>query len=152
MWYGVAMISRLLEIIRLFGEYRSLLSGSFAKETYNLKEPTNRSQPITVHVSTAVTLTVAAQSTVDSVSWERPRARCYMKVWRRRTSLCLSPVCVSVCDMTRSHVTWMISCGMTQLHVRVCVDACVCERLIHMWRDSVMHGVTRLYVVCSIDT
>jgi len=62
------MISRLLEIIRLFGEYRSLLSGSFAKETYNLKEPTNRSQPITVHVSTAVTLTVAAQSTVDSVS------------------------------------------------------------------------------------
>jgi len=44
--YGVATISRLLEIIRLFGEYRSLLKGSFAKETYNVKEPTNRSHPI----------------------------------------------------------------------------------------------------------
>jgi len=31
-------------IIRLFGEYRSLLQGSFAKEAYNFKEPTNRSQ------------------------------------------------------------------------------------------------------------
>ena len=39
-------ISRLLKIIGLFGEYRSLLQGSFAKETYHFKEPTNRSHPI----------------------------------------------------------------------------------------------------------
>ena len=32
-------------IIRLCGEYRSLLQGSFAKETYNFKEPTSRSHP-----------------------------------------------------------------------------------------------------------
>jgi len=44
--YGVATISRLLKIVRLFGEYRSLLQVFFAKETYNFKEPTNRSHPI----------------------------------------------------------------------------------------------------------
>ena len=40
--YGVATISRLLKIIRLFCRIPSLLQGSFAKETYNLKEPTNQ--------------------------------------------------------------------------------------------------------------
>ena len=40
--YGVATISRLLKIIGLFGEYRSLWQVFFAKETYNSKEPTNR--------------------------------------------------------------------------------------------------------------
>jgi len=57
--YAVATISRLLQIVGLFlqnivsfAEYRlfcrisSLLQGSFAKETYNFKEPTNRSHPI----------------------------------------------------------------------------------------------------------
>ena len=44
--YGVATISRLLKIICLFAEYRSLLYGSFAKDTYNFKKPTNRSHPI----------------------------------------------------------------------------------------------------------
>jgi len=44
--YGVATISRLLKIIGFVGEYRSLLWGSFAKETYNFKEPINRSHPI----------------------------------------------------------------------------------------------------------
>jgi len=39
-------MSRLLEIIGLFCRISSLLLGSFAKETYNLKEPTNRSHLI----------------------------------------------------------------------------------------------------------
>ena len=43
---GVATISRLLEIVGLFCRKSSLLQGSFAKETYNFKEPTNRSHPI----------------------------------------------------------------------------------------------------------
>jgi len=38
--YGVASISKLLKIIGLFCRIWSLLQGSFAKETYNLKEPT----------------------------------------------------------------------------------------------------------------
>jgi len=45
-WYGVASISRLLKITGLFGRIQSLLHVSFAKETYYLKEPTNRSHPI----------------------------------------------------------------------------------------------------------
>ena len=44
--YGVATVSRLLEIIGLFCRISSLLYGSFAKETYNIKEPTDRSHPI----------------------------------------------------------------------------------------------------------
>jgi len=44
--YGVATISRLLKIIGLFCRVSSLLWDSFAKETYNFKEPTNRSHPI----------------------------------------------------------------------------------------------------------
>jgi len=39
----VATISRLLEIIGFFCRISSLLQGSFAKETCNFKEPTNRS-------------------------------------------------------------------------------------------------------------
>ena len=45
-YYGVAAISRLLKITCLFCRISSLLQGSFAKENYNFKEPTNRSRPI----------------------------------------------------------------------------------------------------------
>jgi len=51
--YGVGTISRLLKTISLFGEYRSLLQGSFTIETYNFKEPTNRSHPISLSWKTA---------------------------------------------------------------------------------------------------
>jgi len=51
MSYGVATISRLLKIIGLFCRISSLLQGSFAKETYNFKESTNRSHPIPVDIS-----------------------------------------------------------------------------------------------------
>ena len=47
--YGVAMISRLLQIRCLFCRVQSLLQGSVAKETYDFKEPTNRSHPIPPH-------------------------------------------------------------------------------------------------------
>ena len=49
--YGVATISRLLEIIGLFCSISSLLQGSFARETYDFKEPTTRSHPISVCLS-----------------------------------------------------------------------------------------------------
>jgi len=48
--YRVATISRLLEIIGLFCRISFFLQGSFAKETYHLKEPTNPCHPITVRV------------------------------------------------------------------------------------------------------
>jgi len=44
--YGVATISRLLKIIGLSCRISPLLYGSLAKETYNFKEPTNRSHPV----------------------------------------------------------------------------------------------------------
>jgi len=43
--YGVATISRLLQITGFFCRISSLLYGSFAKETYHFKEPTTRSYP-----------------------------------------------------------------------------------------------------------
>jgi len=46
--YGVATNCRLLTNISLFGEYRSLLKGSFANETCNFKEPANRSHAIEI--------------------------------------------------------------------------------------------------------
>ena len=46
--YEVATVSRLPAIIGLFCRISSLLQGSFAKETYSDKEPTNRSHPIIV--------------------------------------------------------------------------------------------------------
>jgi len=46
LWYGVAPIGWLFTIIGLFCRISSLLQGSFAKETYHFKEPTNRSHPI----------------------------------------------------------------------------------------------------------
>jgi len=51
-WYGMAMISRLLKVIGLFCRISSLLYGSFAKETYHFEEPTSRSHPIHIYVST----------------------------------------------------------------------------------------------------
>ena len=47
--YGVATMSMLLKITSLFCRISSVLQGSFAKETYNLKEPNNRSHHIYVH-------------------------------------------------------------------------------------------------------
>jgi len=47
--YGVAMISTLLKITGLFCRIWSLLQGSFAKETYYFKEPTNRSHPTVIY-------------------------------------------------------------------------------------------------------
>ena len=49
--YGVATISRLLKIIGLFCRIWSLLQGSFAKETHDFKEPTNRSHPISPNIT-----------------------------------------------------------------------------------------------------
>ena len=50
----MATISRLLKIIGLFYRTSSLLSGSFAKETYNFKEPTSGSHSILQEVCVTV--------------------------------------------------------------------------------------------------
>jgi len=60
--YGVATISRLLKMIGLFCRILSLLLGSFAKETYNFKEPTNRSHQIVSWIPDCVQITVFTKS------------------------------------------------------------------------------------------
>ena len=64
--YGVATIRRLLKIIGLFCRILSLLQGSFAKETYNFKEPTNRSHPIAQTHNLYTSYGVATVSTTVS--------------------------------------------------------------------------------------
>ena len=44
--YVVASMRRLLKTIGLYCRLSSILQDSFAKETYNFKEPTNQSHPI----------------------------------------------------------------------------------------------------------
>ena len=44
--YGVATVNRIDQIIGLFCRILSLLQGSFARETFNLFDPTNQSHPI----------------------------------------------------------------------------------------------------------
>ena len=67
--YGVATISRLLQITSLFCRIPSLLWGPFAKETYNLKKPTNHSHPIVSRI-----ISVTQKSVLES--WrERERKR-----------------------------------------------------------------------------
>jgi len=51
--YGVASISRLLKIVGLFCRISSLLYGSFAKETYNFKEPTSQSHLVVPLITSA---------------------------------------------------------------------------------------------------
>jgi len=46
--YGVATISRLLKIVGLFCKRALQKRPIISRETYNFKEPTNRSHPITV--------------------------------------------------------------------------------------------------------
>ena len=50
-YYGVATMSRLLKIIGVFCRISSLLYDSFAKDTYNFKEPTTRSHLICLRQS-----------------------------------------------------------------------------------------------------
>ena len=121
--YGVASISRPLKIIGLFRRISSLLWGSFAKETYNFKEPTNRSHPIW-HDS---------HKRHDSFI-SLPRTS-----FDRKTRMMLQFYVMNdwfVWDMTHSHIweTWLI-------HMRD--TTCSYETwLIHVRHDSFMWDMT----------
>jgi len=51
-------MSRRLKMIGLFRRISSLLQGSFAKETYNFKEPTSGSHPITEYQLTSMRIRI----------------------------------------------------------------------------------------------
>jgi len=118
-WYGVATISKLLKIIGLFCRISSLLWGSFAKETYNCKEPTNRRYPIwRIHMcgmthSFGKALVCACESCVRHVV-------CMCRILSCRVRMCehmiwyfirvceCSCVAVCVCFCARA---WVDECG-----------------------------------------
>jgi len=99
--YGVATISRLLKIISLFCRISSLLQGSFAKETFNFKEPTSYSHPISDEA-------IAIRESVRFHGPEIKSACMYVIIY----FVC---VCVCVCMCVILYIVCVCVC------VRVCV-------------------------------
>ena len=100
--YGVASISRFLKVVGLFCRIQSLLQGSFAKETGNCKEATNRRHSIhsaqtsigmsTVSVSGMLTVCVSVVSSRVSILYvggvtSKFRLKC-LRAYIRVMSLC----------------------------------------------------------------
>jgi len=112
-WGGVATISRLLKITGLFCKRALCKRWCSAKETYNFKEPTNRSHPIW-H---------------DSSKCDMAHLFYYNST-HPYTHLCVTWLIhmwhdSSICDLTRPYVTWLIHmwldssiCDMTQSYER----------------------------------
>ena len=137
--YGVATVGRIDKIIGLFckrAPYKRLYS---AKETYNFKEPTDRSHPICEMThsstwrdpSTRVTWLIHMCNMTRSHVWHDPFmcvtwliricdvTHSYMWHWLFTRVIRL----IHVCDMTHSYVWYITSsclCG------RVCLSLCLC--------------------------
>jgi len=100
--YGVATISRLFKIIGLFRK-RALWKRPYsAKETYNLKEPTNRSHPICV----------------------REYRLFYRSLLQKKPIILRSLLIVATPYDSRNHATlWLNeSCNTHTLHKQACVQ------------------------------
>jgi len=137
--YGVATISRLLKTVGLFGRTYFLLQGSFAKETCNFKEPTNRSHPKFINVQRPAHWTcLRASCTVDSVAFAQ-RARVYdvlIACLSLRLYLCMeiqwrtnysSTYSTNVCICTRIYMrTYVRICAHMYAYVRICKCTYVC--------------------------
>ena len=172
--HGVPTMSKLLEIIGLFCN-RALLNSLYsAKETYNFKEPINRSHPICV--ARHMFMCDSTHAILRHDSWVCVTSRlahmCAMThsyVWHVSYVCHGSLTCVTwlihMCGVTHSCVwhdlficvTWLIhTCDMS--HSYVCHDSCICVTwLIHMcdmthsyvWHDSFM-CVTCLIHMCDM--
>jgi len=106
-YYGVATISMLLKIIALFCRISFLLCVSFAKETYNFKEPTNGSHPIVVSLPPS---TWSIHGRVESFE----QLSTFMCAAYASVQWCMC-VCVCVCVCVR--------CSAPQLPRATCVTA-----------------------------
>jgi len=107
--YGVATSSRLLQIIGLFCRILSLLLGSFAKETYNFREPTNCSHPIPVTVRLSH-VHIHVSYTYIHVYMYVIRSNIHTVYMIHTLVLCIIHsnihTCVSVCICIHSHIHW----------------------------------------------
>jgi len=129
--YGVATISRLLKMIRLFCK-RALQKWWYsAKETYDFIDPTDRSHPIVHHGMKYFCI----KNTFGAIRW----LPLVLKTWCTATRMCHFVAVVNYrksasCDMTNLYVTWLIHmchgsfmCDMTHVYV---------TWLILVWHDS----------------
>ena len=98
--YGLATISKLLESIGLFGEYRSLLWVSFAKETYNFKEPTNRSH----HIKKSLCISKVQTHTAPHCTTPRHTAT-HRTTLHHTAPHCTTPHYIAIHRTTRNHTT-----------------------------------------------
>jgi len=102
--YGVATINRLLKIVGLFCKIPSFLYGSFAKETYNFKAPTDRS-----HLIVALSLRTRREEKTASkqMHWRTKTAhkdasqRRLTRMCRMSTTRFVPSVCTGVHCFTR---------------------------------------------------
>ena len=108
--YGVATISRLLETIGLFCRLSSLLQGSFARETYNFKEPTHRSHPIYIYHTHILHMHTSihkhARTCLDIICFALNRffvSRSGTLFFQRPFPCVCVCVCVCVCTCLRAH-------------------------------------------------
>jgi len=114
-WYGVASISRLLKMLGLFCKRAQLKRRYSAKETYNCKEPTKHSLPITALYNTlqhnVIHVCVECVRVCDGVCVERIyacmiviRESSWFHMWGHmmrmcvcRTRMCVCVECVYMC-------------------------------------------------------
>jgi len=160
--YGVVTIRRLLKIIGLFCRISSLLQGSFAKESYNFKKPTNRSHPICLQ----------PPHSISSVAREGIFTWHDVFTWRKIFTYVAS--LMHIRDMTHVYVrhdpficvTWLVHmCDMTHSYILYALLAVVYALLIaklylrdmalytwhdsHMWHDQII-CVTWLIHICNM--
>ena len=95
--YGVATICRLLKIISLFCRISSLLQGSFAKETCNFKEPTNRSHPIPIYIL------------CTSAGWRQGEHSTHLtkKPYKKQKMLCTTEECIHTSTQWKNQYRWI---------------------------------------------
>jgi len=116
--YGVATISRLLKITYLFCKRAPQKRLNSAKETYNLKEPTNRSHPICFDIYVYVYLYV---SVYNFFGFFPQRHSMFSRICVR------VPVCERVQDLLLFfHSTIVCFHIYTCVYLSVCRSVCMC--------------------------
>ena len=123
----VATIGRLLKIIGLFCRISSLLTGSFAKETYNFKEPkcVFLWPCCGIHEYTYA----CVYHTYKYILWDTPRSRVtHARIQQRQAHRTLIHVCTCMCECVCVRGCLCV-CACVHVYVWMCVCAWVLVRM-----------------------
>jgi len=131
--YGVATISSLLKIKCRLCRLSSLLWGSFAKQTYNFKEPTNRNHPIAQYLhrmcegNDFACLTAMRCNYVAALNfcWRRGMY-VYVCVYMHVCVNVCACVFVCVCMYVYIYIYMCVCVCVIYIYIYVCVCVCVC--------------------------